>query len=268
MRTIILLFTMSALIWGQHGHVGLPRCPTRGIGARGATTEVMPCSLHFSIPASNLQFAQGYPNLLVTSASPSSLIVSASTVSGGPWLHVGMPQATHGITGFPGYYAFIYVSFGLEVQALAAGTYAGAVTITLGSDRPLTVPVTLTVGGPPILSVAPASINVSLPNTGQTSSTVFSLVDAGGSYPPGLMATTATSNGLPWLTEYVMDLTPGASPGVFIRVAHIDALGLTPGLHRGTITYASGSNVQAIPVTLWVHGELAVGSHGETGNPR
>lgn len=286
MRTIILLLTMNGLICGQHPH-GLPGClpvrtggggvdqylaeaaecegclPVRA-GGGGVEASVIPCSLQLSIPdPNNVSFSGSYPNLLVTSASPSSLTVSVSTVTGGPWLRVDAPQRTYPVTGVANSIALFYVSYGLAAQALAAGTYNGAITITVGSQRPLTVPVTLTVGGPQILSVAPASVKISLSNTGQTSATVWMAVNTGGSYPPDLdlkavpaiEPTLSSSNGPGWLQGYVVDLTPGASPGIFTWVTHIDAVGLAPGLHRGTITYTLGSNVQVIPVNLWVHSD-------------
>ncbi len=172
MRLFLFSIFAYALMWGQGLNVIWSQSSpaTKAEAQDTAVPAVMPGSLRFSIPpAPTLSvFDLGAQELLITSAGAIGFTASASTAGGGMWLDVSPTGTTYRDPRFPdvaGYYGFVNVSLNSRaVQMLAVGTYSGAVTLTFNGAGALTVPVILTVGGPPVLDVSPSTIYVTLPN--------------------------------------------------------------------------------------------------------
>ena len=132
------------------------------------------------------------------------------------------------------------VSVTANVTGLAPGTYNGAVTITATSatGSPATIPVTLNIAQPPVLTVAPSSLTF----TGAGSQSL-AISNTGG----GTLNWTAAANQA-WLTVTPLSGTGAGSVSVTANVT-----GLAPGTYNGAVTItatgATGSPA-TIPVTL------------------
>ncbi len=136
-----------------------------------------------------------------------------------------------------------------SVMGLAAGTYAGQITVTAtgAQGSPISVPVTLVVSAPTsqaVLSVSPQSVTVNYTLSASAPSPVAVTVANTGT---GLLSFTASTN-TSWLT-----VTP--SSGTATQVEQISVLtdGLAAGTYSGQITIAAETAQHSpivIPVTL------------------
>ena len=132
------------------------------------------------------------------------------------------------------------VSVTANVTGLAPGTYNGTVTITAtgATGSPATIPVTLNIAQPPVLTVAPSSLTF----TGAGSQSL-AISNTGG----GTLNWTAAANQA-WLTVTPLSGTGAGSVSVTANVT-----GLAPGTYNGAVTItatgATGSPA-TIPVTL------------------
>lgn len=136
---------------------------------------------------------------------------------------------------------------------LTQGTYNGVVTVIVPGTQgsPLNIPVTLTVGAAPMLSVSPAAINFSyqLGSTATVPAQTVQVTSTGVSVPFTASFTPTTGGAFVTVTP-----TSGTTPGT-LSIALNPSDVLASGTYSGTITVAStavsGGN-QTIPVALTV----------------
>lgn len=178
----------------------------------------------------------GSQNLTI-STSPSANIgfsLSSSTASGGNWLSVTPASGTT-----PG-----SVSVSVNPAGLSPNTYDGSIVITgLGTNSPLTIPVTLTVTA--LLSANPGSIAFAYQTGESTPPSQTVRVSAAGSAAVSFQ--TAASGGQ-WLS-----VAPSAGTTPSELTISVNPTGLAAGTYTGAITVTSAfANTVSIPVTLAV----------------
>lgn len=169
------------------------------------------------------------------SLSPGNVAFTAvaSTTTGGNWLIVSASGTTPGP---------LTVSIGNTSQ-LNVGAYSGIITVSSPSVSPLVIPVTLTVTYP-VLNVSPQDIAITLPNAGSTTSQTPIQFTTGGA--PINFTASVTASGS-WLS-----VTPVGGTGPLTLYALINAAGLSPGIHNGTIQLVTAYANFTVNVTLTV----------------
>jgi uncharacterized protein (TIGR03437 family) len=181
-------------------------------------------------------------------STPSSLAytigTAVTTPAGGTWLAASIASGGGSTPGT--------VSVSVNVGSLAAGTYAGSVTVTSpgATGSPISIPVTFTV----------QQATISSPTT----QLQFSQL-AGGAAPPaqpipvtstpsGVPFTVSTSSGASWLTATAGSSgTTGTTPGT-VSVS-VNSGSLAPGQYTGVVTITSASAIGSpisVNVTLTV----------------
>lgn len=176
-----------------------------------------------------------------SSGSALSFTLSASTTSGGSWLAAAPSGGTTPLD----------ISVSVNPTGLAAGTYAGSVTVTSAgaSNSPQTVGVTLTVSDAttPTISASPTMLSFALAGGSQAATQNLQVNGA----PSGLAftASAGTTSGGDWLSVSPLS---GSVPATLAVVANPGSL--SPGTYQGAITLsASTSNSPVtVPVTLLV----------------
>lgn len=141
-------------------------------------------------------------------------------------------------------------SFDIVVPAVAAGTYAGELTVTAGSDS-VNLPYTLTVNAAESYSLDKSSVtlvgqsgtntevDITVTNTGSVDLTTFSAVYAGD-------VEDNDGKKLAFTYEYPVSLAPGAQ-GTFI--VHVDiGKGMDVESYLGTVSLTAGTVVKNISV--------------------
>jgi uncharacterized protein (TIGR03437 family) len=156
--------------------------------------------------------------------------VSVQTQSGGNWLTATLDSAVPVITA--------------SAASLAAGAYRGTVTITTPSGA-ISVPVTLTVLGPPPSGVtaSPSSIFVAAP-AGQAATQLFTLNSAG---TPALVT---YSSSIGYVTIASSSTTSAYSTAVTPATLQLQVTANQPGTYYGTVTIAWDGGSTAIPITF------------------
>jgi hypothetical protein len=202
---------------------------TLTVTAASSTLTVSPASLSFSYRIGS--DTPGSRTLTIGGAATTYTAVA----SGGTWLSVS--PASGGTSGS--------ARVSVRTSGLAAGSYSGTVTIAaVGSTgSPMTVPVTLTVTAPPVLTVSPASLAFAY-QIGAVVPAAQTLT-IGGVYNT---FTAATSGGT-WLS-----VSP-ASGGTTSATVSVNTAGLAAGTYSGTVTitaYRSTGSPMTVPVTLTV----------------
>ena len=173
---------------------------------------------------------------------------TVSTTTGGNWLLVGPTSGQIPAT--------LSVIVNTQVLPnLAAGPYSGLITITPANLPPITVPVTLTVSGPPAVTVNPAALTFNF-QTGQATPAAQNVTV---SVTPAQqltfsLASTVTANpaGKNWLTVGPSGVT--AANGIVTFQVAVDPSGLPANTYTGSITLTSQGTPASvnIPVTLVV----------------
>jgi uncharacterized protein (TIGR03437 family) len=208
-------------------------------GVSGGALTVVPASLTFTGQTS------GFPPLPATLAISSSqggtgFATSATTYSGGNWLHVRPLAGT----------APAAVEVAVATAGLPAGTYTGNVLITPSTGGAINIPVTLQVASGNLLGVSASSLQFyyqigSLLPSSQT----FNLSNLGGT-PINFSTTPSTNDGRNWLT-----VTPPSGMTPQTITVGVNAPGLNTGVYTGRINISApaafNSNVE-MPVTLTV----------------
>ncbi len=177
--------------------------------------------------------------------------VSASTTSGGNWLHVS--SGGYNNTPFPE-----LVSVDPTVSAaLPAGTYTGEVVVTpTDGTTPLTIPVNLTVAAPPksFFNNLPGGLTFSLAMNGQPVSQTIEVSSVGGAGSLNWAVTLLTFNGRNWLTASSSSGTAPSLVTVGIVRANLPNGGATPGIYTGQLLFTSSTGSVTVPVTVLVGG--------------
>ncbi|MEA2136290.1 MAG: hypothetical protein QOC68_4199 [Solirubrobacteraceae bacterium] len=201
----------------------------------GPTLAVAPASLSFSAVAGGANPAA--KTLTATnSGAGGSLPVSASDDAA--WLSV---TPASGATPQD-------LSVAVDTAGLAAGTYTGKVTVTSAgaAGSPRDVAVTLVVGPPPVLAVAPASLAFSGTAGGANPATkTLSVTNTGG----GSLSFTAADDAT-WLA-----VTPASGSAPQTLTVSASLTGLAAGTYTGNVTVTAAGvqgSPQTVPVTLTV----------------
>ncbi|MGB5616851.1 MAG: S8 family serine peptidase [Desulfobacterales bacterium] len=195
-----------------------------------AELAVSPTSLAFSTELSSA-------DLTVAKIGPGSLAI-LSVSDDAAWLSTAKDPAA-GDGDFP-----VQYSVQVDRTGLAPGIYGATITIVSDSNT-VTVPVTMGVVSPTLLTVNPGSIFL-----GTTLSSADLMVDKNGTDSITVQSVGSDVN---WLV--IDEINPGAGEiGDFpaqYRV-HTDRTGLDPGEYEATITFASENNIVEVPVVMQV----------------
>lgn len=186
----------------------------------------------------------------LSSAAPAAFRVERSTTSGGDWLEAtpatGATAAGAGGTAT----ATLGISIKADVLAsLAAGTYAGKVTVTptSGVTVPLEIPVTLRVNPVPALTAAPAALSFAMQQgVPAVTEKEFTISTVGSN----LLFTAAPASAVNWLTVFPTSGLVSAGAPVTLRATVLPgAVGV--GTHSTEIVVsAAGATPVRIPVSF------------------
>jgi uncharacterized protein (TIGR03437 family) len=175
-----------------------------------------------------------------SNGSPLSYTVAATTTAGN-WLLV---NPVGGST--PG-----QVEVSVNPAGLAAGTYAGSVTVSSSgaANSPVTVSVSLTVSANPRLEVSPESLTFYFQTGGSAPAAQPIAVSSGSTALPFTVSFTTTSGGS-WLVPSPLSGATSATVGVSVNPA-----GLSAGTYSGSVTITASGAVgspRTVAVTLVV----------------
>ena len=201
----------------------------------GIGLSVNPAQLSFTVPQN---YGFGAPMGIQVTSTPSASIM-AFGASDNNWLVVDTPTAQTPAT----------ITVRANDSNLPQGTYAGSVTVQTSPTNAVTVPVSLTVGPPATLSLAPASVSFSytIGNAvpGFQTTSVKSLTGA----VQNFSVTSSTNDGAAWLSAAATSPTPGS-----VNIS-VNPVILSPGSYSGVVSVlpsAAGSSAQPIAVSLTV----------------
>ena len=204
-----------------------------------------PAALAFNLTTSGAK-SSGQQTLTVASNGASvNFSTAASTVTTTGWLSVtpaaGATPATVTVTA--------------NASGLVAGSYNGSVSIVPSSGPTISIPVTLTVTGGPMLAVNPPSLTFDV-QSGLTPAPQSVSLTSG---PPiGFNIAISPASASSWLSVTTFTaLTPAS-----LNVA-VNPIGLTPGSYTATITISDPSNSSppvTIPVTVNVVASPIIGA--------
>jgi uncharacterized protein (TIGR03437 family) len=196
---------------------------------------VAPTALTFNVPQN---FGVSAPQFLaVTTASPVTIYASATSDSN--WLQTDIASGTTPAV----------VPVKVNVGNLAQGTYTGSVTVQQTPANSANIPVTLVVGPPAVISIAPASLGLAYTLGDPSPITQTVRINSLSTTPQTFTLATKLITGTGWLTATANVLT---TPSVV--TATVNATGLTPGTYLGSIivTPSGSANPQLISVALTV----------------
>ena len=213
-----------------------------GDSASGPVLVTTPSTLSFAAVAGGANPAPAVLNL----ANGGTGTLSFTAATNAPWLAIAPASGTAPAT----------AQVSVSIAGLAAGTYAGQVTLSSGTPASIsTVPVTLTLNAPgPTISVTPALLSFSATAGGASpSSNRLAISSSNG----GALPFTVTSN-QPWLTVFPSSGTTPASERIRVSVS-----GLSAGSYIGqlmvTPTQAGAGGGVAVPVTFTVNSGVPSG---------
>jgi uncharacterized protein (TIGR03437 family) len=208
---------------------------TFAIGSAGLNAD--PGSLTISEPQN--YGLSAYQPLRITASSPSSVQVNASTVDGN-WLQVDQNNATTPAT----------IGVRANNSGLAQGTYQGTISVQSGPTNVVSVPITLTVGAPAVLSLSPANLTFNYQIADPTPAALSVRVGSLNSSVQTFTVVASTSDGGKWL---LAGAAPTSTPGA-VSVA-VDPTGLAVGTYTGIVNVLAGitnASPQPILVTLLI----------------
>ncbi len=211
------------------------------IGALGVSPQSIQFlyTLNGSFPTAQSLSLTG--NLVGFTATP-------STTSGGSWLQVFPTTGTTPTT------LSVIVNTAV-LPNLAAGTYNGTITITATNQAPIAVPVTLTVSGPPAVTVNPAALTFNF-QTGQSNpgsqNVTITLTPAQQLAYSVTSTVTANPAGKNWIAVLPSGITSTLGTATF--AVSVDPTGLPPATYTGKVTIISQGNPSSldVPITLVV----------------
>jgi hypothetical protein len=171
-----------------------------------------------------------------------------STTTGGSWLQVFPTTGTTPTT------LSVIVNTAV-LPNLAAGTYNGTITITATNQAPIAVPVTLTVSGPPAVTVNPAALTFNF-QTGQATpgsqNVTITLTPAQQLSYSVTSTVAANPAGKNWIAVLPSGVTSVLGTATF--AVSVDPTGLPPATYSGKVTILSQGNPSSldVPITLVV----------------
>ncbi len=225
---------------GSTSGLVVPVSLTVGSTTTTAPLTASPTKLSFSATAGGSNPATQTVQVSSTSATPVNFSAAASVTQGTGWL-----QVTPGTGQTPG-----SLQVTANVSGLAAGTYNGNIVVTpAGASSGVTIPVTLTVSGPPTsgqLTVSPTTLTFTAKAGGSNPATQTLQVSGptGGSAVSYTTSATVTQGAANWLQ---VTPTSGQTPGTLTVTANVASL--TAGTYTGTITITPASGT-ALTVTV------------------
>jgi uncharacterized protein (TIGR03437 family) len=233
--------TVSATLTITGGSSTLQVPVTFTVGALGVSPQSLNLSytLNGSFPTAQILNLTG-PSVAYTAA--------VSTTSGGNWLQVAPTSGTTPTS------LSVIVNTAV-LPNLAAGTYTGAITITPANQAAVTVPVTLTVTGPPAVTVNPASLtyNFQIGQSNPAAQNVTLTVTPAQQLAFSLNATvSANPAGKNWIAVVPSGIASVLGSATF-SIA-VDPTGLPAGTYTGKVTINSQGSPAAldVPITLVV----------------
>jgi uncharacterized protein (TIGR03437 family) len=245
-------YTSSINVSSSAGNASVP---VALLISANSTMSLGPAGQQFSMPQGGaLGNANGSFLVSVSNAAPVSF--TASVLPGASWLQGGgSGNASSSASGS--------VSFSLDAAAIAAlpaGAYYG--TIRVSATGIVNTPLDFQV----VLNISPASTPV-VPDP-QPAGLLFLSAAAGAQAPQTIhvfassktplqyQASASVSDGSGWLSvSPSTGATSAGSPGQ-VSVS-VNSAGMKPGVYRGTVSFASGSAVRSVNVTLVVETPLA-----------
>jgi hypothetical protein len=238
-----------------------------GTGAPPGQATSAPTSLAFgSVAVGSTQSLSE----TVTNTGGSSVTISQDGISGTGFSLSGI---TTPVTLTAGQSTTFTVTF----APTSAGTFPGTTTITSNASNPsLSIPLSGTAVGAAVLTPAPTSLTYTNITVGQSSSQTETLTNTGGTSAT-VSAVTASGTGFivsgittpvtltaGQSTTFTVTFAP-TSAGTFPGTTTITSNASNPSLSiplSGTAVAATGGTLTAVPTTVGVPGNLAVGTSG------
>ena len=223
-----------------------PNVPSQSIPVvltiASGTITASPTTLAFSQPLGGS--APGAQTLTVSGIPAGSTVgAAASMLNGAGWLSATTSGNTITVTA--------------NGTSLSSGTYSGVITVFApgAANSPLYVPVTFAVGGAPIFTLAPSSVNfVYQKNSAVPPAQTIQVTSTNGSVPFNAVAVapSGTSGGTVFVT---VSPASGTAPGTLSISLNQSVIStLAPGSYTNTINLSSSSfgGTQPLAVTLTV----------------
>ena len=201
----------------------------------GIGLVVNPAQLSFTIPQN---YGFGAPMTIQVTSTPSVSITAFGT-SDNNWLVVDTPTAQTPAA----------ITIRANDASLPQGSYVGSVTVQTSASNAVTVPVSLTVGPPATLSLAPGSVSFSYTIGNAVPAFQTTKVNSLTGAVQSFSVTSSTSDGAAWLSATATSPTPGA-----VNVSVNPSI-LAAGSYTGVVSVlpsATGSSAQPIAVSLTV----------------
>ena len=212
---------------------GVQTIPVTLVVAALRLSRLFPAHLRFVAIGGALPPSQS----LLFSGGAAGLSFTATASSAGNWLTLGglAAPAPGGVTVF------------VNPSGLAAGVYAGTITVTEAGLAQQNVPVTLIVTAVPGFTVSPSSLTFNAQSGVASSSTQLLTISAAD--PNATFTAAASTNGQSWLVLSAAAPFPAGPLGV-----SVNSFNLLPGTYVGHITITGTNSSQVVPVTVVVSG--------------
>ncbi len=214
----------------------------------GATSAIAaPAALAFAYQVNS---SVSVPQQVITVGSVGAFSATQTVSTTQQWLNI----SNVGSVG-PG-----YVIASVNPQGLAAGTYAGAISINSASGN-ATIPVTLTVAAGIVVDSAPATVNIPYQTGAPPVAQTLTLFASDNSATP-----VNASSSTPWITVQSQSAT--TTPAT-VQLA-INPSGLCNGLNTGSVTISAPNAANGgftIPVVALVTGSTTAGCPGTSTGP-
>jgi uncharacterized protein (TIGR03437 family) len=203
------------------------------VGSAGLTVD--PGSISISAPQN--YGLSAYQPIKITAGAAIPIQINAATADGN-WLQVDQNSATTPAT----------VNVRANNSGLAQGTYQGSISVQSGPSNVASVPVTLTVGAPAVLSLSPSNLTFNYQMADPSPTTQSVRIGSLNSSVQTFTVAATTTDGGKWL---IAGASPSSTPGAVNVGVNTD--GLAVGTYTGVINVLAGivnASPQPIVVTL------------------
>jgi uncharacterized protein (TIGR03437 family) len=203
------------------------------VGSAGLTVD--PGSISISAPQN--YGLSAYQPITITAGAAIPIQINASTADGN-WLQVDQNFATTPAT----------VNVRANNSGLAQGIYQGSISVQSRPSNVASVPVTLTVGAPAVLSLSPSNLTFNYQMADPSPTTQSVRIGSLNSSVQTFTVAATTTDGGKWL---IAGASPSSTPGAVNVGVNTD--GLAVGTYTGVINVLAGianASPQPIVVTL------------------